>query len=396
MGGAGRQRAREQNVRAVMRALVSLGAASRSDLATHVGLDRSTMTHVASALLEAGLIEPVAQAPSGRRGGRRAELLAVEQSRFAVVGADVQSAGIRWVLCDLRGNVLTGGSLGPSMPSTAGSVRRAWIEGLVEDLRAEVRVAAADRNVLGVGLALPGLLDQSRRRLVESVELGLANVDLHDLWHADSPPIQFENDATCYVWREIAAHREPLSAGDATSADGLYAYTRLHRDGHRFLPAGVGVGVTVVAGGRIVTGSRGAAGELRGYRWSREGFTQLGVDLERIRAEHGEQEALAAAATELVRNLIVVASVLDPARIVIAGNLGAFGRHIGQIVEELALPEVAPIEFREPEPGALAHGAAQMVLEGLFSNGAHRLPFGSVFEAGADASAASVATGYFR
>ena len=404
MGGPTRQRVRERHVRAVMRALVSLGVASRSALATHVGLDRSTMTHVTSALLEAGLIEPIAQAPSGRQGGRRAELLAVERSRFAVVGADVQPAGIRWVLCDLRGNVQRSGSLGPSMPSAAGTVRRAWIQGLLEDLKAEIRTATANRKVLGVGLALPGLFDQSERRLVESVELGLTNVDLaelwhslwHSAWHTDTPSLRPDNDATCYAWREIATHRRALSAGDATSADGVYVYTKLHRDGRRFLPAGVRVGVTVVAAGRIVSGARGAAGRLRGYRWSREDGSQLGIDLERIRVERGEQEALTAAATELVRNLVVVASVLDPMRIVIAGDLAAFGRQIQEIVGKLVPRELAPVEIREPEPLAVAHGAAQMVLEGLFSNGAHRMPLAAVIETGANGSAATFDTGYTR
>lgn len=367
MGGAGRQRTREFNILAVMRALISLGTASRSELAAHVGLDRSTMTHITSSLLAAGLIEPVAEAPAGTRGGRRAELLSVERSQFAILSADVQSRNPRWLLTNLRGEPLLDGLLGPSMPAAGGAVRRAWVEGVFDDLKHMVRLLPGGRRVLGLGAALPGLFDRSHIRLVESFELGLRDVDLQTLWNCTEPPLFAANDATCYAWREIASRRDELSRGDTTAADGVYVYTKFHTDGERYLATGMGVGVTVVADGRIVRGHRGAAGELRGYRHTKHDTNQLGIDLERIRRQEGHEAAITAAATELVRNLAVIASVLDPPRIVVSGDLGTYGEKLRNLAMELAPSGQTEIEYRSPESLAIAQGAAQMVVESLFS-----------------------------
>lgn len=367
MARTGRQRTRELNILAAMRALISLGTASRSELAAHVGLDRSTMTHITSTLLAAGLIEPVAEAPAGSRGGRRAELLSVDRSRYAILSADLQSRNPRWLLTNLRGERLQDGQLGPSMPAAGGAVRRAWVEGILDDLRHMVRSQPAGRQVPGVGIALPGLFDRSRTRLVESFELGLRDVDLQALWNCSSPPLFAANDATCYAWREIAARRDELSRGEPTAADGVYVYTKFHTDGERFLATGMGVGVTIVADGHIVRGHRGAAGELRGYRHSNDDEDQLGIDLEAIRRGEGQEAAITTAASELIRNLGVIASVLDPPRIVVCGDLGLSAERFRAIAAEITHAGRPEIEYRTAEPLAVARGAAQMVLEGLFS-----------------------------
>lgn len=394
MNGRSRQRGRAQNAFAVMRALISLGRASRSELAAQLGLDRSTMTHITSALLAARLIEAVAEAPAGSRGGRRAELLSVERSRYSILSAEVRSRSVRWLLTDLQGEPLADGTLGPSMPSAGGAVRRSWMEGVLADLRDIVRSHPDGRRVLGVGLALPGLFDRSRSRLVESFELGLSDLDIASVWNCDDPPLRAANDATCYAWREIAACRTELSRGETTAADGVYVYTKLHTDGERFLPTGMGVGVIVVAEGRILRGHRGAAGELRGYGYTVRDADQLGVDLEQIRLRDGQQAAVNAAATELIRNLVVISSLLDPPRIVVAGDLGALGLEMRRLAADLVPPGQVEIAFREPELLAVAHGAAQMVVETLFSPESPALPLNEL--AGSDNRGTEFSYGYAR
>ena len=382
MVAVSRRSNRERNIVSLLARLRSMGTASRSDLADSIGVDRSTMTHLVSALLDAGLVEPVAQAPSGSRGGRRAELLSIDRSRFAVGGCDIRSTGARWLLADLHGRRLASGAIGPSLPAASAAVRRAWLEAILDDLRAAILDAAGvrsghpSRTVLGVGAALPGLFDVERTVLLNSFELGLTDAPVRDLWGAAGPPLLLSNDATSYAWHEIEMCRAESGAsatgagpaGDASAdADGLYAYTKLHRDGAKLKPTGLGVGVMVVEGGRILRGARGARGELRGYRWTASSADQLGRDLERIRALSGERAAARAAAAELVRNLLVVASVLDPARIVIAGDLGAYACDVEREVCRLTGRHGCPVIVRPPDDDAVSKGAANMVLSGLFS-----------------------------
>ncbi|TVQ28673.1 MAG: ROK family transcriptional regulator [Spirochaetaceae bacterium] len=365
---------RERNMIAVLARLRSMGRASRAELADAVGLDRSTMTHIATSLLESRLVEPVTRSPSGSRGGRRAELLAVDRSVYAVAGCDITSAGARWVVTDLHGVTIAQGSVGPSLPAAHDSVRVHWFGSLLDDCAIAIRTAATDRRIVGAGVALPGLFDRERRALVESFELGLRDVELPTGWIDHAPRPDYANDATCFAWHAIASERNRIKAtsetDDATpdgsrATDGLYAFTKLHRDGDRFRPTGMGVGLVCVVDGSIVRGATGAAGELRGYQWRPGLADQLGIDMERLRAGDGEESALVAAAEQLGRNLAVVASALDPRRIVVAGDLVRGYTPAEALTRALRFTD--RLEIARPDRIAVASGAAEMVIDRLLS-----------------------------
>ena len=370
---------RERNMIAVLARLRSMGTASRADLAGAVGLDRSTMTHIASSLLGSSLVESVTRSPSGSRGGRRAELLSVDRSTYAVAGCDITSTGARWVVTDLHGVTIAQGSVGPSLPAAHDTVRVHWFGSLLDDCALAITTETPDRRIVGAGIALPGLFDRARRRIVESFELGLRDVELPAIWLAPDLRPDYANDATCYAWHAIASERtRSRTATDATNgpmndsadgsrdaADGLYAFTKLHRDGDRFRPTGMGVGLVCVVGGSIVRGANGGAGELRGYRWRPGSADQIGVDMERLRESDGEESALVAAAEELGRNLSVIASALDPGRIVVAGDLFDTDAPAAALVRTLR--SIERVQVAPADATAVAAGAAEMAIDRLLT-----------------------------
>lgn len=362
MNGVSSRDIRERNVIAVMQAVRRGGTPSRGELAAATGLDRSTLTHITGALLDAGLIEVSERAPASSRGGRRAELLRLSRLRYAVAGCDIRSGGARWVLMSLDGTPIDHGTVGPSMPTASLSARSAWLEGVMDDVRSAIAESATHHQpapfVVGTGMALPALVDRTQQTLVESFELGLARVDLHAAWRSSDHPVLFDNDASCYTWREIATQ--------GPSTDGIYAYTKFHRDGPRFTDTGLGVGVMLVTDGRIRRGAHGSAGELRGYAWA-PGRNQLGVAMEELRQDQGEEAAVMAASRELVRNLTVLASVLDPSRVIIAGDLCSHEAALTAALTSDGDQLRNLVELRPPSPLELAEGAAWMVAEQLFA-----------------------------
>ncbi len=356
---------RERNMIAVLARLRSMGTASRADLAGAVGLDRSTMTHIASSLLESSLVESVTRSPSGSRGGRRAELLSVDRSTYAVAGCDITSTGARWVVTDLHGVTIAQGSVGPSLPAAHDTVRVHWFGSLLDDCALAITTETPDRRIVGAGIALPGLFDRARRRIVESFELGLRDVELPAIWLAPDLRPDYANDATCYAWHAIATGRRSIDMEDRDIADGLYVFTKLHRDGDRFRPTGMGVGLVCVVGGSIVRGANGGAGELRGYRWRPGSADQIGVDMERLRESDGEESALVAAAEELGRNLSVIASALDPGRIVVAGDLFDTDAPAAALVRTLR--SIERVQVAPADATAVAAGAAEMAIDRLLT-----------------------------
>lgn len=350
------QQIREQNMVAVMQSLRHLKQASRSDLAAATGLDRSTLTHITAALLERELLTVQTHAPSTARGGRRSQLLGLDRRRWLVAGVEIRAGGGRWVLANLAGQTVASGSVGPSIPAASGAARRAWFAAILADARSAAGFAAGWAHIIGYGVGVPGLLDKRRTRIVNSFELEIDEIEFADAWGPDQPPVLFANDARCFAWHD--------------GRDGLFAYTKLHRKGEQFAATGMGVGVIIVADGEMLAGTGGAAGELRGYNHSAKAADQLGIDMEALRREHGEQVAVDAAGKELLRNLRVVASVVDPPRIVVAGDLAAAVAPRAGKREELAVePESAgkpALELNVPSELEIAEGASQMLLEAIF------------------------------
>jgi glucokinase len=114
---------------------------------------------------------------------------------------------------------------------------------LIVDEIAEVRDAAGT-EVLGVGLGVPSLMDLRRGVAVETVHLPLRDVPIRDvLSERLGLPVWVDNDATCAM---LAEHRHGAAAG---TADAI------------LLTIGTGIGGAIVAGGEVVRGAVGAAGE---------------------------------------------------------------------------------------------------------------------------------------
>ncbi len=109
------------------------------------------------------------------------------------------------------------------------------------------RLEAGGSTLLGLTVAVPGLIDRTRGRVVEAPNLGWVDVDLAGALSAelgDRVPVAVDNDANC------AARAESLHGVAAGVADFVY------------LTGTVGLGAGIVSGGQVVRGSRGLAGEV--------------------------------------------------------------------------------------------------------------------------------------
>jgi glucokinase len=110
---------------------------------------------------------------------------------------------------------------------------------------------ASGKDINGVGLAVPGMLDSKRRyspRMPNFPE-EWDNLDIPDALSSALAakglfiPVRIENDANCYALGEGAA-------GEAASLSDYVVFTM-----------GTGIGCGIVIGGRLLTGSHGMAAE---------------------------------------------------------------------------------------------------------------------------------------
>lgn len=307
---------REINESAALRLLLDRGPLTRGDLRELTGLAKPTTSDVMRRLQDAGLAKVVGRTSGGP--GPNADIYDVnpDAAYAAAVSLREKDSSLVSVVCDLAGEVrarVTTPLVDDPVRSVADAVRKVCRQAKVERLdHVQLAVPGAHhdgtiRYVDVPGWSRPGLIGDIRAKL--GTELGV------------------DNDVN------LAAVAE-RSRGIAKDVDS-FALLWLGEEG-------LGLGIDL--GGRILRGARGGAGEL-GYmpvglpkRDGMHDFQDLvgGPAILALAREHGIDAAQAAgAATDprlhdalavrIAVGIAAVVAVLDPALVVLAGEVGQAG-----------------------------------------------------------------------
>ncbi|TLM86694.1 ROK family protein [Pseudarthrobacter sp. NamE2] len=213
---------------------------SRAQVASATGLTKASVSSLVLDLLDAGVIREVGLSQQGR--GRPGVGLELNSAR-AVLGMEINVDYISAGVTDLTGNLLALETQErDNRPAAEGTVLAALAR-----LAAKVRAEAAGSGVqvLGGGLAVPGLVDAAASRVLTAPNLGWSDVDLDlDALLPDTPlGVSLFNEANAAALAEVR-HRP---SGSSTFL---------------FVSGEVGVGGGLVIGGELFTGPEGHAGEV--------------------------------------------------------------------------------------------------------------------------------------
>ena len=160
-------------------------------------------------------------------------------------GVDVGGTKLRTALADADGTVLAERVESTVRDSASGLVQR--IADALEALQAEAPARIRDGPVLAAGVALPVGVDPVTGELDSIHNIpGLADADRlrSDLERAVGMRVAMDNDANAAALGERAL-------GVAQGADDFAV-----------IALGTGIGIGIVAGGRLIRGARGMAGEI--------------------------------------------------------------------------------------------------------------------------------------
>jgi predicted NBD/HSP70 family sugar kinase len=218
--------------------LVRTGRAqTRSDLRRLTGLSRTAVVARVSALADAGLL--LLGEELGSTGGRPPGSLVFNQDAGVVLAAAVGRSRSQVAVFDLLGHELGGSSVDHEIDAGPDGVMPVVTRQLAALLDEVARPA------LGVGVSLPGTVDPVRGVSVDSPVIGgWDGVDLEPyLEPLGDVPIFVGNDA------DVLARSERL--GHAATYDDLIV-----------VKASTGLGLGIIAEGRVVSGHLGAAGEI--------------------------------------------------------------------------------------------------------------------------------------
>ncbi|HEV7898338.1 MAG TPA: ROK family transcriptional regulator [Planosporangium sp.] len=344
---------RALNDRAALELLLAKGPLTRAQLGELTGLSKVTASQLVERLEERGLVTRVGELAGGR--GPNAQMYAVVPATAYVVGVDVGPQHVVAAAADLTGTVA--GRVDVAIGDADDPVR------VVHAAVVEAAEAAGAplQRIRRVVLGTPGLVDPATGEISFAWDLPKWHRGLLGALRADlDRPVVFENDVN------LAAIAEAHAGAAVGVSDFVLVWV------------GRGVGLAVILGGRLHRGATGAAGEI-GYlpvpgapvprdvsRRAKGSFQQLiGADAVRALArEHGFKaasgaEAVRAAiaagsqggpvldeiASRLALGVAAVGVVLDPALVVLAGDVGQAG---GAALAQRVQHEVAAISLASP------------------------------------------------
>ncbi|MFG6486865.1 ROK family protein [Roseateles sp. BYS78W] len=330
---SGQAQLKRANRMALIRQLRVQPGLSRVDLAEAIGLTKSTVSALVRELIDEGWLVEREVIATGDLG-RRPTPLFIDPTRLLLLGAQVGIGHVRVVLTSLTGEVLSARS------ATYDDTREAeaCIQVLTRTLLAATAECSASQTIIGIGLGLPGGVDQAQDQLVFAPHLQWHHVPFGTLLRTalrgtplSNAPVFMQNDADVAALSETEFNPSP-------AADPLL-----------LVLVGEGVGAGLVVGGRLLTGARGLAGEV-GHMvlqvggplcsCGRRGCAEALIgNRTLLRQDHpaGSAQAATALATAgqylgvLLQNL---AAAYDPACIVLAGPAMALGDALLEPVRE--------------------------------------------------------------
>jgi predicted NBD/HSP70 family sugar kinase len=212
---------------------------SRADLARRMKLTRGVVSVLVQELIAQGLIYEGATGEAAR--GRKPTFLHIRTHDRLVVAVDVRFTKTFIMLCDFSGRELAIESYDTVFA----------IPEFVKDLALRIRKLLKRHEVgvtcEGIGLAVPGMVDQGSGKILNAPALGWRNVDIRTkLAVATGLPVHIENSGRASALAQLWSERGEISSG------------------HNFVYINVsdGVGVGIVVNGELLRGRDHIAGEF--------------------------------------------------------------------------------------------------------------------------------------
>ena len=174
------------------------GFCSRQQLSRDLGLSLPTVYQNLTELMDAGLIQNSGE--QQHTGGRKAAGLSIVPDARVAVGISITENRLRFVAVDLRMNELGYQRIDINSMDELGPKLALELERFLDEL-------SIDRtNLLGVGIALPAIIDQENALLKLAPTLHLQDVSLKNLTKYIPYPTYVENDANSGGYAELFNH----------------------------------------------------------------------------------------------------------------------------------------------------------------------------------------------
>lgn len=228
------------------------GAASKQEIAAALNLSMPTVLQRVKELLQEGIIAETGEYES--TGGRKAKVLSIAAGIRYAAGLDITRNHVSFVLLDAGGKVCEKKRI-----RCAFEDREKYYKDLGEMLCFFLDKCQMDRErLLGVGISIPGIVDEEKRRMPQSHVLKVDNFELEKISRHIPWRTWFRNDANSAAYAELRGSSQDtvyLSLSN-TVGGAIYMNGRIYKGAH-FRSAEFGHMILVPGGRRCYCGRAG-------------------------------------------------------------------------------------------------------------------------------------------
>ena len=216
------------------------GPISRAEIARTIGLSIPTVMKITEEFSHKQFVQDVGKGESS--GGKRPELLELVPDSKYIIGVGVGRSKTNVLMMNLAGEVF----IREIMETGGTAVPEVWISRLIQVIENVIRESGLSRKqILGMGIGMPGILDEKSGKVLFSPDFKWENVDM-------LTPIRerFKMDIT------IENANRALAMGEYYFGAGV--------DSRNFLVVnlGHGIGSAIMREGEFYRGSSRSSGEI--------------------------------------------------------------------------------------------------------------------------------------
>jgi glucokinase-like ROK family protein len=234
---------REMNLSLILNTLRLHAPISRAGLSSVTQLNKTTVSSLVRELLDSELIREIGVDPTVTDIGRPAINLEVNPEVGTIIGADIGVDYISVIAANFAVEIVARRYENTSELTSRQEILDRAIA-VIHDVHQEI-AAGYGHPVFGIGLGLPGLVDNATGTLLFAPNLGWHDIAVRELMEQEfSIPVYVDNEAN------LAALGETYFGAGRESNYVLYVVSS------------VGMGGGIVIDGRLMTGAAGFAGEF--------------------------------------------------------------------------------------------------------------------------------------
>ncbi len=195
------QNAKKGNFITIARYISEHTQASNSEIANSLRMSMPTVLQHVKELLEQGVIEEEGKYESS--GGRRASYFTLRRDLAYVIGLDIRRESMIFSVINMRGESMYTRRF--KIPYEDSFLYFDQIRKNLNEFLDEAKISR--QKVCGIGISLPGIVDDDKKFMLRSHALNVKNVSFLGLERILGYPIMIENDANCAAFAELHGYR---------------------------------------------------------------------------------------------------------------------------------------------------------------------------------------------